>query len=100
MPPGAVRRTVGADRPRSEDDPMPDPRPLSLAVPRERAPGERRVALLPDTVGQLVAQGLPVLVEPGAGQGARVPDAAYAEAGATLGDAVWEAGIVVCVRAP
>ena len=55
-------------------------------VPRETAPGERRVALVPETVGKLAAAGFEVVVEPGAGDAASFPDDAYTEAGATLGD--------------
>lgn len=54
---------------------------------RERAPEERRVALVPDVVTRCVADGLEVVVEPGAGVGAFVTDEAYEAAGATLADA-------------
>jgi NAD(P) transhydrogenase subunit alpha len=55
-----------------------------VGVPREIAPGERRVALVPDSVKTLVAEGLELRVEAGAGEGAGFLDAAYAEAGARL----------------
>jgi Alanine dehydrogenase/PNT, N-terminal domain len=57
---------------------------LSVGVVRETAPGERRVALVPATVGRLRAAGLRVLVEAGAGAGAWFSDEAYAEAGADV----------------
>jgi NAD(P) transhydrogenase subunit alpha len=57
---------------------------MRIAVPRERAPGERRVAATPETVGKLRALGAEVAVEKGAGEEAAFPDAAYAEAGAEL----------------
>jgi H+-translocating NAD(P) transhydrogenase subunit alpha len=57
---------------------------MKAAVVRESAPGERRVALVPEGVGKLRAAGVEVLVEHGAGAGAWFPDAAYAEAGATV----------------
>jgi NAD(P) transhydrogenase subunit alpha len=57
---------------------------MKVGVVKERAPGERRVALVPDTVPKLQAAGAEVLVEPGAGQAAWFPDSAYAEAGATI----------------
>ena len=59
--------------------------PLRIGVPTETAPGERRVALVPDIVRKLVAAGHEVVVEPGAGDGAGIPDADYEEAGATTG---------------
>ena len=57
---------------------------MNIAVPRETAEGETRTALTPPIAGQLVASGNTVLVQAGAGAGAHFPDAAYAEAGATI----------------
>jgi H+-translocating NAD(P) transhydrogenase subunit alpha len=57
---------------------------VKIVVPREVAPGERRVALTPDAVAALVKGGLAVCVEAGAGAGAFHADAAYQAAGATL----------------
>ena len=57
---------------------------MKVGVAKETAPGERRVALVPEVLGKLKAAGLEVLVERGAGAGAAIPDAAYAEAGATI----------------
>lgn len=57
---------------------------LFLLVPRETAPGEKRVALVPDVVARLVKQGLAVRVESGAGASAHFRDSAYADAGATI----------------
>jgi NAD(P) transhydrogenase subunit alpha len=54
----------------------------TIVVPRETAPGERRVALVPDTAGRLVKQGCTVRVEAGAGIAAGFPDASYVAAGA------------------
>ena len=51
---------------------------------KEGAPGERRVALVPETVPRLTAAGLEVLVEQGAGDAAWFPDDAYQAAGATI----------------
>ncbi|HEX5166722.1 MAG TPA: NAD(P)(+) transhydrogenase (Re/Si-specific) subunit alpha, partial [Thermomicrobiales bacterium] len=59
-------------------------RKLTLGVPREIADNERRVALIPDTVKRLVAQGLQVLVETDAGTNAAFVDSAYSDAGATI----------------
>jgi NAD(P) transhydrogenase subunit alpha len=72
---------------------------MRVGVARETAPDERRVALVPETAGKLAAAGFEVVVEPGAGQAAAFPDAAYADAGATLG-APWDADVVVKVRKP
>jgi NAD(P) transhydrogenase subunit alpha len=57
---------------------------MKAGVVKETAPGERRVALVPDAVAKLQAAGIEVLVERGAGQGAWLSDAAYADAGATI----------------
>ena len=75
-----------------------------IGVARERAPGERRVAVTPESCRKLVADGATVRVERGAGEAACFPDAQYADAGATLvdtGDAAREAAdIVPCVQPP
>ena len=71
----------------------------SVGVPREVAAGERRVALVPKVVEKLRALGLDVLVEAGAGLGALIPDEAYQQAGAKIGDP-WEADVVVKVNRP
>ncbi len=60
---------------------------MRVAVPRETAPGERRVALVPETVSKLRETGFEIRVEGGAGKAAGFPDEAYAEAGAELADA-------------
>lgn len=57
---------------------------MRIGVPRESAPGERRVALVPDAVARLVKSGIEVSVESGAGEGAYHADAAYASAGARV----------------
>ncbi len=59
---------------------------MKVAVVKETAPGERRVALVPETVPKLVQAGLDVLVERDAGDGAWFPDRAYTDAGATISD--------------
>jgi NAD(P) transhydrogenase subunit alpha len=53
---------------------------VKVAIPKERAPEERRVALVPDTAAKLVAAKLEVSVEVGAGSGAFIPDDAYEKA--------------------
>ena len=57
---------------------------MKIAVPRETAEGETRVALTPQIAGQLVADGVEVLVQAGAGEGSSNTDEAYREAGATI----------------
>jgi len=57
---------------------------MKIGVAKETAPGERRVALVPEVLGKLKAAGLEILVERGAGAGSSIPDAAYQEAGATI----------------
>ncbi|MGW9426098.1 NAD(P) transhydrogenase subunit alpha, partial [Streptomyces koyangensis] len=46
----------------------------SVGVVRETSDGERRVALVPKVVASLAAKGVDVVVEPGAGLGALIPD--------------------------
>ena len=57
---------------------------MKVGVAKETAPGERRVALVPEALGKLTAAGLEILVERGAGDGSSFPDAAYKEAGAMI----------------
>jgi NAD(P) transhydrogenase subunit alpha len=57
---------------------------MKVGVIKENAPGERRVALVPEAVPRLTQAGLEVLVEAGAGDGAWFPDSTYREAGATV----------------
>jgi NAD(P) transhydrogenase subunit alpha len=58
---------------------------LRLVILKEAAPGETRVALLPDAVKKLAGQGIEVVVEEGAGLSAGISDEAYTAAGASLG---------------
>lgn len=60
---------------------------MRVAVPRETAPGERRVALVPEVVAKLVTGGFEIVVERGAGAGASFSDQAFVDAGATIADA-------------
>ena len=57
---------------------------MHLAVPREIVPGEKRVALVPEVIPQLLKMGHAVSLETGAGLRAGFPDDAYASAGAAL----------------
>ena len=77
---------------------------MKIAVPREIAPGERRVALTPDAAAALVKGGLAVLVETGAGAGAFHSDAAFEKAGARIvpdaGTLYAEADVALKVQKP
>ena len=57
---------------------------MRIGVPRETSPGERRVALVPESGKKLIQAGYEVVVEAGAGSAAGFPDAAYREAGVTV----------------
>lgn len=57
---------------------------MKVGVAKETAPGERRVALVPEALAKLQAAGCEILVESGAGAGSAILDSAYAEAGATV----------------
>jgi proton-translocating NAD(P)+ transhydrogenase subunit alpha len=72
---------------------------MRIGVVRETAPGERRVALVPETVGRLAKAANQVVVERGAGEASSFPDRLYTEAGATIGDA-WSAELVLKVQRP
>lgn len=77
---------------------------MKIAVPKERVPGEMRVAATPDVVSKLINLGFDVAIETGAGENASYSDTAYREAGAeVVSDAheVWsQADVILKVRAP
>src|SRR5262245_61553483 len=74
---------------------------MIVGVPRETAPGERRVALVPDLVAKLAKAGLEVVVQPGAGVPAGFPDTAYRDPGARLEENVFaQADILLKVQPP
>ncbi len=76
---------------------------MRIAVLQERAAGETRVAVTPETVKKFKALGAEVAIERGAGEAASIGDAAYEEVGAELGqaqDVIKGAQIVLAVRAP
>jgi NAD(P) transhydrogenase subunit alpha len=73
---------------------------VRIGVPKETAEGERRVALVPDVVRKLTGQGHEIVLEPGAGAQAAIPDQLLTEAGATLGPGAWEADVVAKVAPP
>lgn len=75
---------------------------MKIGVPKETAEGEHRVALVPETVARLIADGLEVLVEERAGEAASFPDSAYAEAGAQIAprSEAFSTEVVVKVQKP
>ena len=77
---------------------------MKVAVLRETAAGERRVALVPAVVRELTAKGLEVVVESGAGTSAGIRDDDFRDAGATLApdaaSASSGAGALVFVQPP
>ncbi len=75
---------------------------MHIGLLRETAPIERRVALTPEVTARLTSAGQQVTVEKGAGISAGLPDEAYAEAGAELGDRAdaWSAPVIVAVNRP
>src|SRR5919202_444893 len=76
---------------------------MKIGVPKEVAEGERRVGLVPETVGRLVKQGYEVIIETGAGQDYNL-DENYEEAGAEVvsssEEVYGDADIVVKVAPP
>ncbi|MBD0358478.1 MAG: NAD(P) transhydrogenase subunit alpha [Rubrobacter sp.] len=76
---------------------------MKVGVPKEVAEGERRVGLVPETVGRLVKDGFEVLVESGAGQDYNL-DENYEESGAKIaseaGEVYGEADLIVKVAKP
>jgi H+-translocating NAD(P) transhydrogenase subunit alpha len=75
---------------------------LRVGVVAETAPGENRVALTPEMAARLVAEGLTVLVESGAGSGAALTDEQYARAGAEIAARaqVYDADVLLSVGRP
>ena len=77
---------------------------MKIAIPKERLPGETRVAATPEIVKKIIGIGLDVVVEKDAGAIASCPDAAYKEAGATIAKdaetALKDAVIVFKVQRP
>jgi H+-translocating NAD(P) transhydrogenase subunit alpha len=77
---------------------------MRIAIPKETAPREMRVAIAPDSVGRLIKAGHELVIERGAGTRAGFTDEAYVAAGATVAadyaTAVSRAQIVARVRPP
>ncbi|MCB2006942.1 MAG: Re/Si-specific NAD(P)(+) transhydrogenase subunit alpha [Burkholderiaceae bacterium] len=75
---------------------------MQIGIPAETIAGETRVAMTPETVKKLKAQGHVLRVQSGAGVAASVTDAAYEAAGAEITDAAGALGceLVLKVRSP
>ena len=73
---------------------------MKLSVPKEASEGERRVALVPEVVKKLAGDGVEIVIEPGAGEQAHLPDALYEEAGASVQEGAGLSGDVVAKVAP
>ena len=76
---------------------------VTIGVPAETAPGEQRVALVPESAAKLVKGGASVTVQKGAGLRAGFTDDQYVKAGATLADSAASASaadVVLHVRRP
>ncbi len=77
---------------------------MRIGVVRESFPGERRVALVPSSLPGLIAAGLEITIEAGAGASAGFTDQGYAEKGARLGasreEVLGTADAILYVRAP
>jgi NAD(P) transhydrogenase subunit alpha len=73
---------------------------MNVGLPRETAAGERRVALVPESVKRLAGGGFEVAVERGAGEAASFPDGEYEQAGASLVGDAYSADAVVKVQPP
>ncbi|MGV3731028.1 MAG: NAD(P) transhydrogenase subunit alpha [Sphingopyxis sp.] len=76
---------------------------MRIAVLKELAPGETRVAATPETVKKFIGLGAEVAIESGAGEAASVADADYAAAGASVGDraaTLKGANIILAIQGP
>jgi H+-translocating NAD(P) transhydrogenase subunit alpha len=76
---------------------------MKIAVVRETAPGETRVAATPETVKKFIGLGAEFAVEAGAGEAASIMDADFEGAGATIGSrekTLGDADIVLCITGP
>lgn len=76
---------------------------MNIAVLKEQAVGERRVAATPETVKKFIGLGASVAVEKGAGESASIADADFEAAGASIvarGDAVKNADVLLAIQGP
>src|SRR5215471_17366831 len=99
---GSGGRPPGLHRAAPHEPPGVRSPPMKVAVVKETAPAERRVALVPEAIAKLRSAGHEVLVERGAGEAAFFPDDAFADAGATIvsADQIATADAVLMVGKP
>jgi NAD(P) transhydrogenase len=97
--PASTQAPQGATKFRGEEIPIKN---LTIGVPKETFQGEKRVALTPANVTQLIKAGFTVVVEKGAGVEAQLSDASFTDAGAKIVDTntAFGADIVLKIRAP
>jgi len=76
--------------------------PVTIGVPAERTPGERRLAMVPEVAARLIKLGARIRIEAGAGAGAQIPDEDFAdcEIVADAAAAVADADVVLTVQPP
>ncbi|HLU61598.1 MAG TPA: NAD(P) transhydrogenase subunit alpha [Gammaproteobacteria bacterium] len=73
---------------------------ITLLIPRETAPGERRVALVPALAARFAALGAKPMLQAGAGAAAGIPDGAYADVEIVTDARLASPGLVLCVQPP
>lgn len=77
---------------------------MKIAIPKERRPGEKRVAASPETVKKFVGLGCSVVIETGAGLAADILDEHYTAMGAQIApdakSALADADMVLKVQRP
>ncbi|MAA74910.1 MAG: NAD(P)(+) transhydrogenase (Re/Si-specific) subunit alpha [Salinisphaeraceae bacterium] len=75
---------------------------VNIAIPKEAASGETRVAMVPKVADKLVKLGVELRVQKGAGDGSRIPDESYGESVKIAGKAgdIYAADVVLAVNAP
>ncbi len=77
---------------------------MKIGVPKEIRPGEKRVAITPDTASRLLNLGFELQTETGAGLGGEFSDQAYRDAGVTVAETsreIWaESDIILKIRPP
>src|SRR5438067_13635002 len=77
---------------------------MRIGVAKETAPGERRVAIVPESAKKLIQAGYEIAIESGAGDAAGFADAAYRDVGVTIESnraaLLGSADLVLAVAAP
>lgn len=91
-----------SEKPKEDDSSKEPPKPLGIpyseltvGIPKENFPLEKRVAATPESVARLVKPGFNVAIEKGAGELSYFSDSDYQAAGATVVDNVWKSSDIV-----